>query len=120
MTLCRGAVSSPTCPLLQLFSLDPLDRVICDEVGWVPTVDLTEGFLSGKSVDDLLDYQVGVNHYCYNVFRSYHISNNVGSWTDFQQRSLFNHLRLDSLTHEAICARLLRDKLQPACCRLTP
>ena len=118
MMLCHGAVGPPTCPLLQLLSLDPLDRVICDEVGWVPTVDLTEGFLSSRSVDDLLDYSLGDDHYSCNVLRSYHNSNNMSSWTDLLRRSLFNHLRLDSLAHQAICAGLLLDTLQLVCRKL--
>ena len=118
MMLCHGAVGSSTCPLLQLLSLDPLDRIICDEIGWVPTVDLTEGFLSSRSVDDLLEYSLGDDHYSCNVLRSHHNSNNMDLWTDLLRRSLFNHLRLDSLTHQAICAGLLLDTLQLVCRKL--
>jgi hypothetical protein len=104
MLLSHGAVGPSACPLIQLISLDPLDRIICDEIGWVPTQELTEGFLSSKSVDDLLDYSLGDYHWSCCALRTYHSSNVMDSWTDYHRRCLFNHLRIESLEHQAICA----------------
>ena len=118
MLLSHGAVGPSACPLIQLISLDPLDRIICDEIGWVPTQELTEGFLSNKSVDDLLDYSLGDDHWSCCALRTLHSFNNMGSWTDFHQRCLFNHLRIESLDHQAICAGLLLDTLQLVCRKL--
>jgi hypothetical protein len=70
------------------------------------------------SVDDLLDNSLGDDHWSCCALRSLHSFNNMGSWTDFHQRCLFNHLRIESLEHQAICAGLLLDTLQLVCRKL--
>ena len=117
MMLSHGAVGPSSCPLVQLISLDPLDQLIC-EAGWVPTQELTEGLLSNMSIDDLLDVSLGDDHWTCCALRTYHSSNDLDSWSEFHQRCFFNHLRIESLDHQAICAGLLLDTLQLVCCKL--
>ena len=118
MMLSHGAVGDSASPLLQLISLDPLDQLICDEVGWVPTQDLTEGLLASMSPVELLEASIGDNHWTCNALRSYHSSAGAEPWDDHSQRCLINHLRMDSLDHQAVCASLLLDTLQLVCRRL--
>ena len=118
MLLCHGAVGDPASPLLQLISLDPLDQLICDEVGWVPTQDLTDGLLVSMSPVELLEVSIGSDHWAISALRSYQSSAGADPWGAYSQRCLVNHLRTDSLDHQAICASLLLDTLQLVCRRL--
>ena len=115
MMLSHGAAGPASSPLIQLLSLDPLDQLICDEIGWVPTQDLSEGLLSNMASVELLELTVGSEHWTCCAFRRYHDNGCLGTWLPSVQRCLINHLRTDSLAHQAICAGLLLDTLQLVC-----